>query len=100
VDRLALFGSLLNEDATDFGDVDIQVTCVVRPSDVENPMLRYAQASGRSFSSFFDELMWARTELRRILKRRSPYISLHDEDIGTFTDEWRDVYERVAPSRG
>lgn len=94
VEQLALFGSLLNEDVTDFGDGDIQMRCAVRPSDVEHPALKYAQASGRSFASFFDEVTWAGTELRRILKGRSPYISLHNQDISVFTDEWRVVYER------
>ena len=96
VERLVLFGSLLDEEAVDFGDVDIQLTYATRASADQNLKLAYAKASGRSFSTFMDELLWADTELYRILKNRSPYVSLTSEDISQFTDRWQAAYERIS----
>lgn len=96
IERLALFGSLLDDDATDFGDVDLQLVHVTRPSPDENIKLSYANSSGRSFPTFIDKLFWAEKEMRQILKNRSPFISLTDEDISRITDRWKVVYERAT----
>ena len=95
VQRIAVFGSYLDNDAADFGDLDLQVELENRPTDdlVETKMA-YARASGRSFSTYMDQLFWAEREARQLLKNRSGYISIHVEDITRYTDRWEVVYER------
>ena len=95
IERITLFGSLLDGDATDFGDVDLQLVHATRPSPDEHVKLTYANSSGRSFPTFLDKLFWAEKEMRQILKNRSPYISLTDEDISRITDGSKVVYERT-----
>jgi hypothetical protein len=95
VDRIAVFGSFLDSDAIDFGDLDLQVELVNRPAeDLVEAKLAYARASGRSFSSFMDQLFWAEKEARQVLKNRSGYISIHTEDISRYTNRWEVVHER------
>lgn len=97
IDRISVFGSFLDEAASDFGDLDLHVTLTDRPSDdLAKARRDYARASGRRFSSFLDELFWARTDALRTLKNRSGYISIHDEVITEFTDRWLNVYERES----
>jgi hypothetical protein len=40
--------------------------------------VKKAKASGRTFSTFVDELYWPRVEVQMKLKGRSPVISLHE----------------------
>lgn len=94
IEKIVLFGSLLDEEATDFGDVDLQLTYVTRPSDDPHIKLTYAKKSGRAFRDFMDELLWAETELYRLLKNDSRRVSLTNEDISLFTDRSKVVYER------
>lgn len=95
IDKVSLFGSVLDEGATDFGDVDIHVVLADRAKiNVAEAALAYARASGRTFSSFIDELEWSRREAIRTLKNRSGYISIHTEDLSDVTDRLRVVYER------
>lgn len=99
IQRINLFGSLLDESASDFGDIDLQVVLEDRPSeDPPRAKRAYARASGRRFSSFLDELFWAETEALRLLKNHSGYISIHTEDITRFTDRAQLVYDRAADS--
>lgn len=95
VDRIAVFGSLLDDQAIDFGDIDLQVTLSDRPTpDRTKSLLDFAHASGRSFSTFTDRLFYAERDALRTLKNRSGHISVHTEDITRFTDRWKVVYER------
>lgn len=97
VERIAVFGSFLDRAAVDFGDLDLQVEVVNRPADdLVKAKLVYARASGRSSSTFMDQLFWAEKEARQMLKNRSGYISIHTEDISRYTDSWEVVYERDA----
>jgi hypothetical protein len=101
VQRIAVFGSFLDPDAVDFGDLDLHVELVNRPADdLVEAKLAYARASGRSFSSFMDQLFWAEKEARQVLKNRSGYISVHIEDISRYTDKWEVVYERDTGTAG
>jgi hypothetical protein len=101
VQRIAVFGSFLDRDAVDFGDLDLQVELVDRPADdLVESKLAYARASGRSFSTFMDQLFWAEKEARQVLKNRSGYISIHTEDISRYTDRWEVVYERETCAAG
>src|SRR5680860_194740 len=99
--RIAVFGSFLDVDAVDFGDLDLQVELANRTvDDIVEAKLEYARASGRSFSSFMDQLFWAEREARQVLKNRSGYISIHTEDISRYTNRWEVVYERDTDVAG
>lgn len=95
IEKISLFGSLLDDAATDFGDVDLHVVLEDRAEDdATEAALAYARASDRTFASFMDELFWARTEAKQLLRNRSGYLSIHTEDLSDVTDRIRVVYER------
>ena len=95
VDRIAVFGSLLDDEATDFGDIDLQVSLSDRPSsDRARSHVDFARASGRSFSTFMGQLLFAERDALQTLKNRSGRISVHTEDVTRFTDRWKVVFER------
>jgi hypothetical protein len=71
VERIAVFGSVLDHDAVDFGDLDLQVELLNRPADdLVEAKLAYARASG------------------------------HTEDISRYADRWEVVYERDTGAAG
>lgn len=97
IEKISLFGSLLDETATDFGDIDLHVALKDRAEhDAAEAAVAYARASGRTFGSYIDEIFWARTEAKQILKNRSGYLSIHTEDLSDVTDRMRVMYERPA----
>ena len=55
-------------------------------------VLAYAEASGRRFGVFTEQLFWPARELRMVLKNRSPAISITNEDISKLTDRFEIVY--------
>jgi predicted nucleotidyltransferase len=95
IERISVFGSFLNPDATDFGDIDLNVILVDREPDDPHARNRYSRATRRRFRNIVEELAWPGIEARRILKNRSGYISIHQEDIARFTDRSDVVFERV-----
>jgi len=95
ITEIAVFGSYLDPAADRLGDLDLAVTAVRRETDGDryvDQVLAYARASGRSFSTFIEELLWPARELRMILKNRSPAISITNEDISKLTDRFEIVY--------
>lgn len=97
IERISLFGSMLDEMATDFGDVDLHVVLMDRAEhDAAESALAYARASGRTFGNWIDRLSWGRTEAKQILRNRSGYLSIHVEDLSDVTDRMRVVFERPA----
>lgn len=83
VNEIRLFGSALNSKAKDFGDIDICYVLARRklPPDRKSwSDWNFARAalSGQRNSLFIDRLTYGHTEVMRILKHRSPYLSLHD----------------------
>jgi hypothetical protein len=95
IERISLFGSLLDQTATDFGDIDLHVVLEDRAEhDAAEAALAYARASGRTFPSWIDRLFWAKTEAKQILRNRSGYLSIHSEDLSDVTDRMRVVYDR------
>ena len=94
VKQLFVFGSYLDCNANDFGDIDIAF--ILEPKikddqkfmDAQNKLVREACDNGKVFSSFTEELFYAETIVLRYLKNRSPYISLH---------RMRDLIELRAP---
>ena len=83
VSRILLFGSYINEDAVDFGDVDIAFELEKKVNDVDefeklnSEFIDKAIYEGKYFSSFFEELSYSETVVISKLKNRNRYISLH-----------------------
>ena len=94
VDQVSVFGSFLDPDAVDFGDLDVHAVFSHRSENPADAAREYAKRSGKRFQSFIDELFWPEKEARQILKGRNAYISLHTEDVTQFTDRVETVYER------
>jgi hypothetical protein len=102
ITEIAVFGSYIRPDVTDFGDLDLAVTFGPRrpDSDSTDALLAHAHASGRRFNTFLDRLFFSREELLRTLRARSGYINVHIEDIARFTDSSRVVFTADAASPG
>lgn len=88
VSKILLFGSYINEDAVDFGDIDIafELDRKIKNKEVFEKLNREffekAQDEGKRFSSFIEERFYSETVVILKLKNRSRYISLHrDDDI-------------------
>lgn len=95
IERISVFGSFLNAEATTLGDIDLNVVLVDREcDDPQATRNRYTRASGRRFMNIVEELAWPETEARRVLKNRSGYISIHQEDLARFTDRSEVVFAR------
>ena len=80
--EVRVFGSYL-EERDDFGDIDVAVRTVRKEGsgkDWVRESLRRADMSGRTFSSYLDRLFYGHTEVMRLLKARSRYLSLHTMD--------------------
>lgn len=95
VKEISVFGSYLNPDMDRLGDLDLAVSVVRRETDGDRHVervLEYAEASGRSFGVFIEQLFWPSRELIMILKNRSPAISITKEDISKLTDRFKIVY--------
>lgn len=81
VKQVRLFGSYL-EGAEEVGDIDLIVDLAWRhpERDVIKDALARADASGRHFKSFFEQLEYSELEVRRLLRARNPYLSFHSEN--------------------
>ncbi|MDP9890601.1 hypothetical protein [Pseudarthrobacter enclensis] len=91
IDTLRVFGSYLDPDIDPIGDVDIELAYGRRIKD--QAILRaYTKASGRSFNTYMDELLWPSTELFLHLKKPSAFISITLEDISLLTDRFETIY--------
>jgi predicted nucleotidyltransferase len=85
VQEAHVFGSYLNPDAKDLGDLDLAVKLRFRDipgRDVMKYSEERANQSGRTFRNHLEFLFYGETEARRILKGGSRYISMHSvEDL-------------------
>lgn len=102
VSKILLFGSYIREDATDYADIDIAFELEKKITD-QNKFLKLslmlvdeAKDKGKSFSSFFEEICYARSLVLLKLKNRNRYISLHemDDEILEIT-ETKQIYPLV-----
>jgi hypothetical protein len=82
INEIRLFGSATDHKAESFSDVDI--CCVMERRKVPSQYKSWAdwnvaraKSSGRDMM-YFDELFYGEREVKRMLKNRSPYISVHD----------------------
>ena len=85
VKRLVLFGSLLDPNRREVGDVDIWYSLGAKwktpeeGAEARERSVDRAKGRGQSFRSFEDRLYWPRQEVMLKLKNRSRIISLHDD---------------------
>ena len=83
VSKILLFGSYINKDAVDFGDVDIAFELEKKVNDVDefeklnSEFIDKAIYEGKYFSSIIEELFYSETVVISKLKNRNRYISLH-----------------------
>jgi hypothetical protein len=82
INEIRLFGSAMDRNAASFGDIDICYVMARRKSPSQYKEwtdwnIARAKASGRRNLMFIDELYFGSVEVMRMLKNRSPYISLH-----------------------
>jgi hypothetical protein len=96
INEIRLFGSAMDSRTESFGDVDICYVMARRKLPPEHKdwsdwNIARAKSSGRRNMMFIHELYYGRTEVMRMLKHGSPYISLHDLDdvIGIGADSIR-----------
>lgn len=79
VRRIRVFGSYTT-GAPDLADIDLVVELERKEPDQQRfEALRNerARAEGRVFRDFLDELAWPEQEVKKFLRNRSPYLSLH-----------------------
>ena len=100
IEEIVVFGSYLDPTVDQLGDVDIAVTIRNWP-DGDVPQLVSTQrvlahclASGRTFPSFIDRLMWPTREAVLHLKNRSAALNITTENIRNLTDDIRVAYRR------
>ena len=78
-----IFGSYLNDDAKNLGDLDIAIELRLRQIRGRDPVKHSqdrgikAQKAGRRFRSSVELMFFGEIEVRQLLKGRGPYISLH-----------------------
>ncbi len=102
ISRLRVFGSYLDPEAGELGDLDLAVEFVDSAGDslsvdeFARRALDYARASGRTFSTFILALDWPRREAEMILRNRSAYINITREDVDRLTDRQETVFETGA----
>jgi predicted nucleotidyltransferase len=80
VKEVRVFGSYLDKRAKDLGDIDLAVDMPFRDlpgRDRLEYLEERADQSGRSFKFWLERMAYGENEVRRLLKTRSPYISLH-----------------------
>lgn len=71
--------------------MDVELVLGQRTTDPQE-LLRYGTASGRTFPTFTDHLLWPRKEAALILKNRSTAINITTEDIDQLTDKATIIY--------
>lgn len=99
VSKLHLFGSYLNPEADDYGDIDIayelerKISNDHSFSEAKQRIIDNAKSAGKVFSSIVEEVCYPSDLVLRYLKNRSPYISLHHmEDIETLSAPHKQIY--------
>ena len=86
VSKVLLFGSYINKDAVDFGNIDIAFDLERKTEDagefekLNSEFIDKAINAGKYFSSIIEELFYSETVVISKLKNRNRYISLHKDD--------------------
>lgn len=81
VSELRVFGSFLT-DAADLGDLDLAYELEVRRpgEDIVEASLVRAKVAGAAVRSFLAQITYGETEVVRLLRGKSPRLSLHRKD--------------------
>lgn len=81
VKRVRVFGSYAS-DASEVGDIDLAVDWEQRhpDRDIIEQLLARADASGKRLGTYMDRLSYGELEVERLLKGRSPYLSIQSGD--------------------
>ena len=100
VKRIVIFGSYLNPENKDFGDIDIGIELEPRIKDkkvfelAENEIISNAIENGKVFSNIIDELFYPQDLVFKYLKNKSRYISIHRMDQ---VEGLNAIYNQVFP---
>ncbi len=98
VAELVVFGSFLDPDVDELGDLDLAVSIgshVPMSADSDERtkiLLDYARTSGRGFSTLVDRLFWPQREVILALRNRSAAINITTEDVRKLTDRYEVVF--------
>lgn len=84
VEYIKVFGSYLS-DKDSLGDLDVGFKLIARYSGEDftvynQKRIDLAKSTGKSFSSFIDEISWPHKEVMLMLKNRQKGLSLHNEE--------------------
>jgi predicted nucleotidyltransferase len=98
--EVRVFGSYLNKKAKDLGDIDLAIDMRVREIPGRD-LIEYSQKralhavqSGRRFRTGLEMMFYGEIEVRRLLRARSPYISIHPlTDIKVTGSKSRLIYK-------
>lgn len=83
VSKIVLFGSYIDPEKTDFSDIDIAFELAPKTKNHEefsrlnDLRIAEAEAAGKSFPTFFDQIAYTERVVILKLKNKSRYISLH-----------------------
>jgi predicted transcriptional regulator/predicted nucleotidyltransferase len=83
IEKLLLFGSYLNSDNNDYGDIDIafelkrKIDNFNEYEKARKKRIKEMEEKGKYFSSFFDESFFPEKEVVLKMKNKCQYISLH-----------------------
>ena len=96
VASVGVFGSYTKKSAKDLADIDICLDLRERKIAGRDPV-KYASEraanSGRRFGNIVERWAYGETEVCRLLKARSPYISLHDHrDLKRIGARAKEIY--------
>jgi hypothetical protein len=92
VTAMTVYGSYLDPDRDEMGDLDLAYTWAHRFTGDEHTQRSLRQARDAGRTGVMTQLHFIYQDLTRRLKNRSPYISLSDADVSTFTDRFEVVY--------
>lgn len=85
IKEIRLFGSCLDSDRENYGDVDLAVheQCVFAGGSDElfKPMLEFYKTKTPSYMTYIQSMFWPHEETYRRLRTRKHHISLHDINI-------------------
>jgi len=99
VEKILLFGSYLNSENDDYGDIDIAFELKRKIDNFDEfekakkKHIRELEQNGKHFSDFMDEMFYPEKEVKLKLKNKCRYISLHPIDDWVLkTAKYKQVY--------
>jgi predicted nucleotidyltransferase/predicted transcriptional regulator len=86
VEKVLLFGSYLNPNNADFGDIDVAIELKRKIDNFDEynkirvERVQEMKQNGKQFSNYGEELFYPENEVKLMLKNQCRYISLHSTD--------------------